>query len=179
MPPSRRIASGPTAATRSQAKPGQQKLTFNNKSKVTKPGAKGPIGKEALSPASKKVLSESVKNEELPTPAPTSLPSSEVDVVEKVESESENIVEPPNPDDEKALKINKSQLDQYWKKKTEARKAPRVHQEMLSTEEKILREFDMDSRFGVRLHFHHDQAQFPSRRLAYKLLLNLLPYYEY
>ncbi|OBT40648.1 hypothetical protein VE00_08353 [Pseudogymnoascus sp. WSF 3629] len=52
------------------------------------------------------------------------------------------------PEEEKAEKVPHSQVLRYWKAKEAERLAPRVHQEGLSTEEKILRYFDMCSQYG-------------------------------
>lgn len=50
-----------------------------------------------------------------------------------------------------ARKISQRQIKGYWKERENSRITPRVHQEDLSMEEKILREWDMTSRFGVSL----------------------------
>lgn len=42
-----------------------------------------------------------------------------------------------------------AQVKKYWKERERERRAPRVHQEGVSMEEKILRLFDMSSQFGV------------------------------
>ncbi|KFY40429.1 hypothetical protein V494_03504, partial [Pseudogymnoascus sp. VKM F-4513 (FW-928)] len=52
------------------------------------------------------------------------------------------------PEEEAADKVPHSQVLKYWKAKEAERLAPRVHQEGLSTEEKILRYFDMSSQYG-------------------------------
>ena len=76
--------------------------------------------------------------------------------------------------EEKALKITDVQIKRYWKKKEDERKAPRgpyhygllptslsptetgltrasliVHQQVLTMDDKILREFDLSYQFGV------------------------------
>ncbi|USW56828.1 Putative DNA polymerase delta, subunit 4 [Septoria linicola] len=48
----------------------------------------------------------------------------------------------------RARKIPQTQINRYWRAKEQERKAPRVHQEDLSTHEKILREWDMQSHYG-------------------------------
>ncbi|KFZ12497.1 hypothetical protein V501_04209 [Pseudogymnoascus sp. VKM F-4519 (FW-2642)] len=52
------------------------------------------------------------------------------------------------PEEEAAEKVPHSQVLKYWKAREADRLAPRVHQEGLSTEEKILRYFDMSSQYG-------------------------------
>lgn len=64
---------------------------------------------------------------------------------DQAESEEDEDVEALH---QEALKMPESKLKAYWAGKEGERKAPRVHQEKLSVHEKILREFDMSSRFG-------------------------------
>lgn len=57
-----------------------------------------------------------------------------------------------NEEDEltkKALALPESKIKAYWAAKEKERKAPRVHQKELTMREKMLREFDMSSRYGV------------------------------
>lgn len=54
-------------------------------------------------------------------------------------------------EEEKARRVSDAQVKKYWKKKEEARIVPRVHQEGLSLEEKVLREWDMSGQYGVGL----------------------------
>ena len=49
----------------------------------------------------------------------------------------------------KAEKITPAQIKKYWREREAERRAPRVHQQELSVEEKILRLFDMSSQYGV------------------------------
>lgn len=53
--------------------------------------------------------------------------------------------------EEKAKKIPETQIRKYWKGKEDERIAPRVHQQGLSVNEKILRHFDLSSQYGVSL----------------------------
>ena len=50
-----------------------------------------------------------------------------------------------------ALRVNDAQIRKYWRTKEDARIAPRVHQQGLNVNEKVLREFDACSQFGVCL----------------------------
>lgn len=50
-----------------------------------------------------------------------------------------------------ARKISDAQINTYWRKKGQERKAPRVHQQGLSVHEKVLREWDMSGQYGVSL----------------------------
>jgi len=54
-------------------------------------------------------------------------------------------------DEEKASQVSDAQIKKYWRECEKVRRAPRVHQEDLSIEEKILRLFDMSSQYGVSL----------------------------
>jgi DNA polymerase delta subunit 4 len=49
----------------------------------------------------------------------------------------------------KALALSDTKLKAYWTAKERERKAPRVHQKELTMREKMLREWDMSSRYGV------------------------------
>ena len=49
----------------------------------------------------------------------------------------------------RARRVSDAQVKRYWRKKEEARIVPRVHQEGLSLEEKVLREWDMSGQYGV------------------------------
>lgn len=48
----------------------------------------------------------------------------------------------------RARKVPETQINRYWRAKESERKAPRVHQGDLTTHEKILREWDMQSSYG-------------------------------
>jgi DNA polymerase delta subunit 4 len=140
MPPStRRTSAGPTA---SKAKKAQQ-TTLAFKNKVSKPSAKAPSAKEqALTSLLKPEADEPVAVEEI-SDAPT---TADISLVEQV---VENARAPTIPEEEEALKMSEAHIKKYWKAKEEGRKFPRVHQEDLPLFEKVCRDFDTDSRFGV------------------------------
>ena len=54
-------------------------------------------------------------------------------------------------DEERASKVTDAQIKKYWREREAERKAPRVHMEGVSMEEKVLRFFDMSSQYGVRI----------------------------
>lgn len=54
-----------------------------------------------------------------------------------------------SPEEEKASKVTAAQIKRYWRDREAERRAPRVHQEDLSVEEKVLRLWDMSSQYGV------------------------------
>lgn len=57
-------------------------------------------------------------------------------------------------EESKARSISDAQIKKYWLVKERERKAPRVHQEGLSIQEKLLREWDMSGQYGVSLAAH-------------------------
>ncbi|KAG9257731.1 DNA polymerase delta, subunit 4-domain-containing protein [Emericellopsis atlantica] len=123
---------------------GQSTLSFH--SKVTK-----NVGHNAK----KAALSPSVSKVELP---PTPAEADTVDDVtptqvetEAEELEAEEEIVEPEPASEaelKAEKMTEAHINKYWKSIEMERMAPRVHQEGLSTHEKILRYFDVSSQYG-------------------------------
>lgn len=66
--------------------------------------------------------------------------------IEVERSKKERTVE-----EENASKVTDAQIRRYWREREAERKAPRVHQEDVSIEERVLRLFDMSSQFGVCL----------------------------
>ena len=73
----------------------------------------------------------------------TAEPEEELDEDAELEANAEKEIE------KKALALPESKIKAYWAAKEKERKAPRVHQKELSMREKMLREFDMSSRYGV------------------------------
>ncbi|KAJ8610936.1 hypothetical protein MRB53_038240 [Persea americana] len=67
-----------------------------------------------------------------------------------------------------ARKVSKTQVNKYWAEKESERKAPRVHQQGLTVHEKVLREFDMNSRFGPSVGITREARW----RRAHKLKMN-------
>ena len=132
MPATRksRTSSGPAS------KASQKTLTFSNK--VTKP-----------TPASSKDKTHKTQTlNPKTTPLDLGHVSSEAAVAEQAQVE---LLKERTEEEAKALKVSDAQIRKYWREREAERKAPRVHQEDLSTEERVLRLFDMSSQFGVRL----------------------------
>lgn len=119
------------------AKGSQKTLAFSN-SKISKPSHPSS-DKKAFTPPPTSILSKAV--EALPPPAKVSL-----------------VAHTPQPteDELRALKVSDAQIKKYWKAREAERISPRVHQEGLTVEEKVLRLFDMSSQFGVCLPFIMD-----------------------
>lgn len=141
MPPKRR-ASGP--ATKSQ----QATLAFHAASnKVTKPNARAQGAKKNLqSPAEAQTVKPEVV--EIPDTEPT---TAEAAIIEHTEQEVQAQQAESTPDEDAARRISDAAIKRYWASKEKQRMAPRVHQEKLSINEKILREFDMSGHYGVSL----------------------------
>lgn len=149
MPTTRRSG----ARTSGPAK-GQSTLTFHGK--VTKnivKDLKEPIAKPAVAePTEVKVKDESVEDD---VKAEATLDTPDVkDEESEAEEEEEPEVEaaPERPEAEiKAEKVTKTEIQKYWKGIEEQRIAPRIHQQDLDLNEKVLRYFDVSSQYGVRL----------------------------
>lgn len=153
MPPTRRKPSNPTART-------QNTLSFGpNSNKITKPTA--PTTSKKTTKAESAKLEKAVAAEiATPEPAPE-------DDVSEVQPGPEVLGSPsrglPIRDqagskqaqgseiEQKAAKIPETQIRKYWKSKEDERIAPRVHQQGLSLNEKVLRHFDLSSQYGVSL----------------------------
>lgn len=125
MPPARRsrTSGGPAA------KGAQKKLSFGNK--ITKP------------------TSTSAKDK-ISTPKTIDVGhvSSEAAVAQQAAVEVERVKTEQSPEELKAEKVTDLQIKKYWREREKERRTPRVHQEELSVEEKILRLFDMSSQYG-------------------------------
>lgn len=139
----RKTSSGPTASAKSQ----QSTLSF----RATKAGAR-KADKDVK--AAKSEVTDDVDDSvvDIPTSVPEPKP-----VEVEVEEPTEGVVDEPSLDEEEEarLELEKSaralpetKIKSYWAAKERERKAPRVHQEGLSVREKILREFDLSSRYG-------------------------------
>ena len=128
----------------------QQTLAFGpNSNKVTKPSVPSTSKKVDKIKLEKAVTSEF----STPSPATEDLRESEV---QATIPESPRTLAIRNQGDgsaveEKAKKIPETQIRKYWKGKEDERIAPRVHQQGLSVNEKILRHFDLSSQYGVSL----------------------------
>ncbi|OJJ44945.1 hypothetical protein ASPZODRAFT_168063 [Penicilliopsis zonata CBS 506.65] len=133
MPPSRR---GGNASTR---RPNQSTLSFGTRSRITKPTATPTQSLKAKNPVERAVVPDVV------TPEPAQPHIAEVVVREQAKEE---VSQPLSAEDERALKVSQRDLQRYWKGEEAKRRTPRVHQQDLSLEEKILRHFDLSSQYG-------------------------------
>ena len=165
MPPGRR--GRPAGSTNTRPKTPQQRLSFgpNAPNKITKPSTSSSLAQDAkkkLSPKQKSQLEKIASESPITSPAATS-----EDDVPKVEAMAEKESSQALPirrnekiegmkveggrdqKEEQALKVSEAQIRKYWLLKEDARKAPRVHQQGMSVHEKVLREWDLSSQFGV------------------------------
>lgn len=121
----------------------QSKLSFNNR--VTKPVQKSVKDSLASSPLKKELIREKVEKDE----------AEDIKPDEQLQEESEEQianVEVTRSDAEiKAAKISDAAIQRYWRKVEAERMAKRVHQEDLTTNEKVLRYFDVSSHYGVSI----------------------------
>lgn len=143
MPTTRR------AAAQTGPSKGQSTLSFHGKvtknvTKDVKAVVSGPVTADIPRPLEEEPAKPIVVKKEAEEPEPESEseeePEPEVEAVpEKSESEL------------KAEKITDAQVAKYWKAIEKERISPRVHQQGLDLDEKVLRYFDVSSQYGVSI----------------------------
>lgn len=141
MPTTRRATDSTRGRTGSTK--GQSTLSFHSK-----------VTKNVTNDSKKAVIPPAISKVEPPKEEPV---KDEVDdVVEpdtKEESEDEVEAEPETPEKSetelKAEKITNAQIGKYWKSIEKQRISPSIHQEGVTTNEKVLRYFDVSSQYGV------------------------------
>lgn len=156
MPPTRR-------KTSSSSPRAQQTLAFGtNSNKITKPSPLSQSSKKLSKPDSQ-YIEKAVAQIPTPSTASKDEEEGEEDEEEEEEAKVEPVAESPrlairsqqpatkSDVEEKAAKISNAQVKGYWKAKEDERIAPRVHQQGLSLNEKVLRHFDLSSQYGVSL----------------------------
>ena len=154
MPPAakRQRQSGPAAA--------QGTLNFRNSKTSTTAGGASPYfkpTKPVSTPASKPEIIEVTQDRpqsqsQQPPAIDVNDPAARIYQTAEPEEVDEDAELKANAEKElvkQALALPESKLKAYWAAKEAERKAPRVHQKDLTMREKILREFDMSSRYGV------------------------------
>jgi len=150
MPPKRRTSG---IAPKTQ----QSTLAFHGTAnKVTKAGTRAPIGKKNVisEPVAKDVVRVDIDEPETAKEvakeaAPTTV---EAGIIEQAEQEVAVQQVAPTPEEDAARKITDAGIDKYWKATGGKSEKLRVHQTDLSTNEKILRQFDMRGQYGVSAH---------------------------
>lgn len=157
----------PRRSTRSAAGTGKQS-TLSFSSNVTKSIPQPPGKDQSLVLGNSAALQKKKKDQDVaevddvivePEPLPTRAEPEEKDtsvIGEPDEEEEEEEVEvvaeaaPQKPAAElRAEKVSDAQVNKYWRRIEAERTAKRVHQEDLSTGEKVLRYFDVSSHYGV------------------------------
>ncbi|OIW23043.1 hypothetical protein CONLIGDRAFT_606136 [Coniochaeta ligniaria NRRL 30616] len=138
MPTTRRSSGGRGVVSTGK----QSKLSFNNR--VTKPVPKSVKDSVASSPLKKELIREKVeKEEEIEDVKP------EEQLQQQQTEQQITSVDVTKSDAElKAAKISDAAIQKYWRKVEAERMAKRVHQGDLTTNEKVLRYFDVSSHYG-------------------------------
>lgn len=168
MAPRARSSRSRTVAAKSSQR--QSSLTFNN-SRVTKPAA-APSAKDKKSAAAteEKAAKLSQQAEDQPSPQDNTedirLKDETEEATTQIPIRTQKQQKVLNGPEVTAKKITEKQIKKYWKEKEAERKTPRgelisaliliamtlidlpVHQDGLSLQEKILREFDMSYQYG-------------------------------
>lgn len=141
MPTTRRSAGG-TKARQGPAK-GQSTISFAGK--VTKDIPKD-IKANVISAPIRTKVEVPAKTEPVEEVLPEKVEAEEEELKEEVEEE---VVPPKSEAELKAEKVTDTQIGKYWRAIENNRIAPRVHQQELSLNEKVLRYFDVSSQYGV------------------------------
>jgi DNA polymerase delta subunit 4 len=158
MPPKRRTSG-------SAPKTQQSTLAFHGAAnKVTKAGIRAPIGKKNVisEPVVKDVIKTDIEEPEAAKEtakkaAPTTV---EAGIIAQAEQEVAVQQVAPTPEEAAARKITDAKIEKYWSITGGKSERLRVHQEDLSTNEKILRQFDMRGQYGVSAHEEHRCVNF-------------------
>ncbi|RFU31397.1 hypothetical protein B7463_g4939, partial [Scytalidium lignicola] len=150
MPPTRRSrnSSGPVA------RGSQSVLSFGN-TKITKPSqatsTKSKLQSKESTPVSPSAVADINLPEETEKKQDVGHVTSEAAVLDQARTEIQELKSKKREKTEieqKAESISATRIRKYWQEIESMRKAKRVHQEDLSTEEKILRYFDVSSQYG-------------------------------
>lgn len=149
MPTTRRSA----ASARSRGPPakGQSTLSFSNR--VTKPVPKN-AKKSIISPSVAKIdpskLAKQHEIEDIIDSEPAAVEPELIEVDKEEIHKPQIAPEPEKSESElQAEKVTDAQLKKYWKSIENQWSTPRLHQQGVSQNEKILRYFDVSSQYGV------------------------------
>jgi len=164
MPPAtkRRRTSGPAAAA------AQGTLNFRSSKSSAAAGASPyfkatkPVSAPVTKPEVVDVTSNDSKTQSQQAPAidisePAAQALQTAEPEEELDDDAESEANVEKELEKKALALPESKIKAYWAGKEKERKAPRVHQKDLTMREKMLREFDMSSRYGVST-VHHQRS---------------------
>ena len=152
----------PAATTQSQSSPKDQKLSPKQKRAIEDATTAEPANSRISEPSS-----DHDDDDEQQTTKPTAAEKTENQTTEQQSSRSSgkplpirasgggadlanaSKLGPRDVKEVEATKVSEAQIKKYWKRKEDDRIAARVHQRGLSVHEKVLREFDLSSQFGV------------------------------
>lgn len=137
MPTTRRSSAGRGVVSTGK----QSKLAFSNR--VTKPVPKSVKDSVASSPLKKELIREKIDKQEVEDAQADEL------LLQEAELEVTKVEVTKSVAEIKAAKTSDAAIQKYWKKVEAERMAKRVHQEDLTTSEKVLRYFDVSSHYGV------------------------------
>ncbi len=145
MPTTRRSTGG--ARAHPGPNKGQSTISFSNR--VTKAVPKD-VKNSIIVPSMQKVDAPAKKELEVENVVAEPKADEQPEDEEEEEEVVEEVVVPEKTEAEvKADKMSDAQIGKYWKSIEAERLAPRVHQEGLSLNEKVLRYFDVSSQYGV------------------------------
>jgi DNA polymerase delta subunit 4 len=137
---------------------GQSTLSFQGRvTKNVPKDVKDKIVEPAVTDIPKATLKEETATEDVKEEAAPAAKDVEEDKLETEEAEEEEEkpeveAAPEKSESElKAEKITNTQVEKYWKAIEKQRIAPRVHQQDLDINEKVLRYFDVSSHYGVSI----------------------------
>ncbi|GKT99430.1 dna polymerase delta subunit 4 [Fusarium langsethiae] len=148
MPTTRRSAAN--ARSRGLPAKGQSTLSFSNK--VTKPVPKN-AKKSIISPSVTKIdpsqLAKKQETEDVVDDEPAVAELEPVKADEEETNTAEVAPEPVKTEPElQAEKVTDAQIKKYWKSIENQWSTPRLHQQGISQNERILRYFDVSSQYG-------------------------------
>ncbi|RGP62506.1 DNA polymerase delta subunit 4 [Fusarium sporotrichioides] len=148
MPTTRRSAAN--AGSRGLPAKGQSTLSFSNK--VTKPVPKN-AKKSIISPSVTKIdpsqLEKKQETEDVVDDEPAVAELEPVKAYEEETNTPEAAPEPVKTESElQAEKVTDAQIKKYWKSIENQWSTPRLHQQGVSQNERILRYFDVSSQYG-------------------------------
>ncbi|KAK2810985.1 hypothetical protein FQN50_002578 [Emmonsiellopsis sp. PD_5] len=164
MPPTRRRSGGPNTSSSTTGAGNQSTLSFGGQSRISKPTTTTThTGKKATITQLRQQRHRSTSGGS--SPAPTSASASPAPVPAEIEPEERALpassrsdevvreqarVELRERDGVEGLAegVSEGEIEGYWEREEAGRIAPRVHQEHLTRNEKILRHFDLSNQYG-------------------------------
>jgi DNA polymerase delta, subunit 4 len=160
MPTTRRSTGSGRPAVKSKdssKKPSanQTKLAFHNSdgNRISKRGAESFISKDTKKSKELEAAAVAAVHDAATESSTVDLvydDEAHLDAAHEVELAEADVPEEDELED-RARQVTDAQMKQYWAKKETLMKAPRAHLENSSIAEKILREWDVDGRYGASI----------------------------